>query len=184
MAPKERNQKNPRRRRRTRGDNQLQTIKGKHDRNQSRKNQYATDPDYADKQKKAARDNYKANNPREISGLVRSRGQLLGEGSDKEVDHPDLDAFEVLYCYSIEETAVALDKTALTIRRWVKDQLIPPPIFKEVQYNGAQYSKGELQSIAGVLADHEREYKYFTNKHDVTINRIWQAVHAYRQHNI
>lgn len=83
--------------------------------------------------------------------------------------------------YTIPEAAEALGKTALTVKRWVKDKLIPPPRFVGGNNFYKHFSHGELQLIANILIDHEQEYAYLHHTHTATVNRIWKEMETYRE---
>ena len=86
--------------------------------------------------------------------------------------------------YNMTEAANALGKTPLAFKRWIKDEMIPPPILQDTIRGFNHYSTGEMQVIAKVLLEHEKEYTYFLKEHDRTIHKMWQGIEAYRKHNI
>lgn len=83
--------------------------------------------------------------------------------------------------YTIPKAAKALGKTELTIKRWIKDEMLPPPMLKDTVKGYLHYSEGELQLIANVLTEHNREYDYFHATHSHTVERLWQAIEGYRR---
>lgn len=86
-------------------------------------------------------------------------------------------------CFTIPEAAEALGRTQLTLKRWIRDGILPPPIYKDSTYGYMHYSVGELQTVAKILASHERVYDYLRREHEETINRLWQAVEGHRKSN-
>lgn len=107
---------------------------------------------------------------------------MLTEPKDRELyveGYPD--ELYVVPSYSVPEAAMALGRTQLTLKRWIKDKLVPEPQLIGGNYNYRHYSEGELQSIAKVLVEHEQEYDYLHHTHTMTVNRIWQEVEAYRK---
>lgn len=95
------------------------------------------------------------------------------------MDHP-----VTVQAFTIPEAAVALGRAYLTFRKWIKDDMVPEPILRDTQSNHLLYSEGELQSIANVLAQHEREFQYYGQKHEHTKHRLFQQVQAYRARSI
>ncbi len=95
------------------------------------------------------------------------------------MDHP-----QYAETFTIPEAAKALGKTELTLRKWIADDMLPAPVLKETQRNYAVYSSGELQIIARVLVEHEREFAYYRFDHSSTIERMHQAMHGYRAQHI
>lgn len=87
-------------------------------------------------------------------------------------------------CYTIPEAAAAMGRSMLGFKRWITDGLIPPTVLKDTTRGYKQYSYGELEAIRRQIAIHEREFAYFTVKHETTIHRVWQAVQAYRAEHI
>ncbi len=129
------------------------------------------------------RDNYRKDNPKEPSQL--SKG-LLAEGKYKEVGLAGLRAEGesipvYMDVYTIKDTAAALGKTVITIRRWIADKLIPPPIWACTAHGYLHYSEAELKLIAKALAEHEKEFNYFHHTHTRTINSIWHQIKEHRE---
>lgn len=86
--------------------------------------------------------------------------------------------------FTIVEAAKALGKSALTLKKWIKESLVPPPILTCAAYGYKHYSEGELRLIAKQLLKHEDEYNYLHTTHDSTIDSMWQAMEAYRKENV
>ncbi len=83
--------------------------------------------------------------------------------------------------FNISETAEALGKSILTIRRWIDHDMLPAPFLREVGGHAVMvYSKGELEVIARVLSRHAGDYQYLCEKHDHVRHDMHQHVHAYR----
>lgn len=80
----------------------------------------------------------------------------------------------------MREAAEALSRTLLTLRRWVTEGMIPPPVLTDTTYGHVQYLRGELMVISRVLAEHEREFAYFRKEHVATQTRIHAGVEGYR----
>lgn len=83
-------------------------------------------------------------------------------------------------CYTMSEAAEALGRTRLTLKRWVRDGLIPPTVLADTVYQYRQYCEEELKLIAQQLAIHEAEFSYFTKKHVETIAEIQRVLQEYR----
>lgn len=101
--------------------------------------------------------------------------ELFMEG----MDHP-----ATVVCYTLPEAARALGRSELTLKRWIEDDLIPEPVLRDTTRAYRHYSSGELQAIARVLAQHEREFTYYASTHTVTRERMMQTLHAYRATHI
>ena len=99
----------------------------------------------------------------------------------KEVTTDDADHPMYLEVFTVPEFAKFLGRTPLTVKRWISDRLLPPPILRCTTYGYAHYSKAEATIIEAVLLEHMREYEYLHHTHSVTINRLWQSVEAYRK---
>lgn len=82
--------------------------------------------------------------------------------------------------YTIREASEALGKSLANFRRWVNHELIPLPVFKDTARSYYCYTKEELQIIARILAEHEREFTYFCAKHETVSNQIHQSIMGYR----
>lgn len=86
--------------------------------------------------------------------------------------------------YTVPEAAHALGKSELTFKRWIAEDLIPEPILTDTVRGYKHYSVGELRVIARVLAEHEREFAYYTTKHEATKQRIMQGLEGFRRRSI
>lgn len=84
--------------------------------------------------------------------------------------------------YTVIEAAEALGRSIVNFRRWINNDLIPAPFLREQESSRKLfcYCTEELQLIARYLAQHERDYSYFGEKHETVIHQIAQAIHGYR----
>lgn len=105
-------------------------------------------------------------------------------GVDREVIAGDMDHPMVANTYTIPEAARALGKSELTFKRWLADDLVPEPVLVDTVRGYRHYSAGELSVIATVLARHEREFSYYTTKHEETRHAIMQNIQGYRSSSI
>ena len=120
---------------------------------------------------------YRESNPLPESRL--SNG-LLREGVRREVTTDDMEYPVTVETFTVAEASEALGKSDLTIRRWIAEEWLPPPVLRDTSRGYRHYSVGELRVIATVLRAHEREYVYYGAQHAQTRIRLEQAVHAYR----
>lgn len=146
-------------------------------RNEVRRLKYALDPEYAERAKQTSRDSYRKDKPLAPSKL--SNG-LLEEGVQREVLAGDMDAPMFAATFTVPEAAKALGKSELTVKRWIKEGLIPPPVLRDTRRGYLHYSEGELAVLARELAKHEKHMAYYSLAHEVTQHAIWQALQAYR----
>ena len=154
------------------------------DRNEQRREKYARDPVYAETQRRRFRDHYR----KKSGGKARPAsdlegGKLLTRAQSKEVEvrgQRSLKSPTVALCFTVRETAQALGRSELTLRRWIKVGMIPPARLFDTSYGYMHYSRGELKIIARILARHEADFDYFHKKHESTIGNIWDAVQNYR----
>jgi len=166
----------------------VQDAKEHTDRNEQRREKYARAPVYAETQRRRFRDHYrkksggKARPASELEG-----GKLLARAQSKEVEvrgqewpNAHIKSPTVALCFTVRETAQALGKSELTLRRWIKVGMIPPARLFDTSYGYMHYSRGELKIIARVLARHATDFDYFHKKHESTIGNIWDAVQNYR----
>jgi hypothetical protein len=82
------------------------------------------------------------------------------------------------------EAARALGRSEISLKKWIAEGIIPPPILRDTTKGYRHYSIGEMHVLARTLADHENAFTYLSNKHTETIHRIWQAMQAYRSRNV
>ena len=149
--------------------------------NAARRELYATDPAYAERQRRAARESYRKDNPLSPSKLTRG---LLYEGTQREVTAGDMEHPVMVATYTIPEAARALGRSELTFKRWISEDLVPDPILVDTTRGYRHYSTGELRVIAAELAVHEREFSYYTSKHEDTRHRLMQRIQGYRASHI
>ena len=166
-----------------RGETPVLSAKGGSDRNATRRKRYADDPEYAEEQKRRYRDYYRRTNgydPDKAS--ILEGGKLLARATTKNVQIEDThETYDVLV-YTIREAAQAIARSELTLRRWIRDELIPAPRLFDTTYGYMHYSRGELKIIARLLAQHERDFDYLHKSHEFTINNIRDAVEKYREY--
>lgn len=86
--------------------------------------------------------------------------------------------------YTVREAALALGKTLMTFNRWISEDLIPEPILHDTVRGYRHYSEGEVRIMARVLAEHEREFTYYSTRHVLTQERMHQALFGYRESHI
>jgi len=91
------------------------------------------------------------------------------------------DIIQVHEVYTIPEAAVALGKALLTLKRWIKQEIIPEPVVTDTVKGHKHYTKGELQTIARILIEHENEYTYLKQTHTDTVSRLHEVVTAHRE---
>ena len=91
------------------------------------------------------------------------------------MDHP-----ESVETFSIPQAADALGRSLATLRRWIEADKVPAPYLEEVVRKNKVYSVGELQTIARVISQHERDFIYLATQHSHIVETLRQAVHAYR----
>lgn len=91
------------------------------------------------------------------------------------MDHP-----VYVEAFTMPQAARALGRSELCLKRWIAEGLVPSPILKDTVRKYSHYSVGELRVIAGVLKQHEAEFKYLASTHTATIHRMWQSMQGYR----
>lgn len=99
---------------------------------------------------------------------------------EREILAGDMDVPVYAATFTVPEAARALGKSDLTLKRWIKEGLIPPPVLRDTRRGYLHYSEGELMVLAKILAKHERHMAYYSLTHEVTQHAIWQAMQAYR----
>lgn len=77
--------------------------------------------------------------------------------------------------------AEALGKTVVTVKRWIKDEMLPPPAITDAVRDLPCYTAGEVKIFAKILAKHEKDFDYFHTTHYDTIENLWQAIEGYRR---
>lgn len=105
-------------------------------------------------------------------------------GVDREVITGEMDHPVVANTYTVPEAARALGKSELTFKRWLSEDLVPEPVLVDTVRGYRHYSAGELAVMATVLAIHEREFSYYTTKHEETRHRLMQNVQGYRARSV
>ena len=150
------------------------------DRNRARREQYAVDESYAERQRQVARQSYRKEHPPER----RLENGLRTQGVMREVVSDDMEYPHVVEAFTLPEAARALGRTELTLKRWIEEDLIPEPILRDTSRNYRQYSVGELQVLARELREHEREFSYYAMSHTARRERIMQHIFAYRQQHV
>lgn len=149
--------------------------------NERRRNLYASDPDYADDQRRQAREAYRRHHPLEPSRLA---GGLLSSGQNRELIADEMETPVYVESYTMPEAARALGRSEISLKKWIAEGIIPAPILRDTTKGYRHYSIGEMLVLVRTLAEHENSFTYLSTKHTETIHRIWQAMQAYRSRNV
>jgi transcriptional regulator with XRE-family HTH domain len=91
-----------------------------------------------------------------------------------------MDQPEAVESFTIPQAAEALGRSVSTLRRWLEGDRLPAPYLEDVARHHKVYSVGELETIARVIAAHEREFVYLVAENTHIVHMLHQAVHAYR----
>lgn len=179
MARRERNPKSRRKETKGKSKPENKETKSRKDPNRTRREQYRSNVEYREKAKQRSRETYRKSNPRKkaVNDIDKPEPKTK-EVTTEGIDYPIFT--EVL---TIPESAKFLGRSALAFKRWISDKLLPPPILQCTSYGYMHYSIGELQLIAKILKEHEKDYEYLHHTHEATINQLWQTLEAYRKSN-
>ena len=93
----------------------------------------------------------------------------------------EMDAPVSVETFTVPEAAEALGRSVATIRRWIEAEKIPGPYLRDLSRSYNVYTLGELQVMARIIGEHEREFNYLVSEHNTVVERLHQAVFAYRQ---
>lgn len=130
--------------------------------------------------KKQSREHYRKQNPRS-----QKRTNVTDSiGTDKEVEVEGLDGFHVMRVLSLTETAEVWGRNQMTVKRWIRDKIIPAPIIFDTSRGYSHYTASEVAIVAKLLEEHARTYDYLHYTHQTMINRIWQGIEGYRREEI
>lgn len=167
----------------------VEDAKKHSDRNKQRRQKYADDPEYAAEQRRRFRTYYReARNLTARGASILAGGKLLARAQSKEVvihySGGKIAPPVVTHCYTVREASQALARSELTLRRWIKQGIVPRPRLHDTSYGYMHYSRGELKVIARILARHEEEFDYLHKKHTSTIRSLWTAVESYRSSKV
>lgn len=111
---------------------------------------------------------------------LTAEGQLLEHGTDKEV-RVNGGPVQVHEVYTVPQAARALGKAVLTLKRWIREGIVPEPVAVDTVSGWDHYTSGELQSIARILIAHDGEYTYLKKNHVTTVDRLHESVAEYRE---
>lgn len=102
------------------------------------------------------------------------------EGTLREVSTPD-GQLETIECYSLRETAEALGRSLLTLRKWVDTGIFPAAQLVDTTYNYNQYSRGELDVVAPILDAHFTAHSQLQQNHTATREALSIVIDEYRE---
>jgi len=142
---------------------------------------YSGNIDYANRQRELSRRTYRKDHPLAPSKLASG---LCTEGQQRELYTDEMDHPVFVESFTIPEAAISLGRSAIGLKRWISDGIVPPPILRDTVRGYKHYSVGEVRVIARVLAEHDRDFKYLAAKHTHTIHTLWQSMQAYRAMHI
>lgn len=89
--------------------------------------------------------------------------------------------------FTIPESAKAIGKTQLTLKRWISDELLPSPVLVDCVNGYMHYSRGELEIILKLLQTYSKDYSYLVSTragNNPFVQRVWQELEAYRRQSI
>lgn len=86
----------------------------------------------------------------------------------------------MLETFNIVEAGAAMGRSSPVFRRWVNGDLIPKPMLRDTTRQHYFYCRDELEIMARIIAEHEKEFAYFCASHEATSHKIHQAIHGYR----
>lgn len=87
--------------------------------------------------------------------------------------------------YTIPESAKAIGKTTLTLKRWIGDSMIPAPRLVDCVNSYKHYSKGELQIIAELLNVYSKDYSYLVaGDENPFVHTVRQRLEHFRRTHI
>jgi excisionase family DNA binding protein len=92
------------------------------------------------------------------------------------MDHP-----VIVESFTVTEAAEALGRSVSTIRRWISDDKVPAPRLRDTVKQYPVYSVGELEVIARSIVEHEVNFVYVGSDYSHIVERLHQAIHAYRE---
>lgn len=145
------------------------------DRNNVRRARYESDAAVSSNSRESSRDRYHGTRP-----PAKLANGLLSRGEIREVIHGDMDHPVSVESFTVPQAAEALGRSVSTIRRWIEADRIPAPYLEDVTHHHRVYSAGELEVLARLIAQHEREFVYLVAEHTHIVETLHQAIHAYR----
>lgn len=102
------------------------------------------------------------------------------DGTRREVRHgDDGDPFYEV-SFSVNETAAALCKSQLTFKKWIREGIVPEPVYQDSRYGYAQYLQWEVEALVKAVGDHFDYFDYLRVTHEETISAIWAEVFSVR----
>jgi len=152
--------------------------KGAANNKQRRRDAYANNEADRERQKAKSREQYarvgKVALPREITARGVRR-EVTFEGAPRPI---------TIETFSVTEAAAALGKGVSTFRRWLREDLLPHPYLEETSTGYHYYSRGELEVVAAVLAQHGAHFVAVCRTHTEVWHTIQQRISAYRAESL
>jgi hypothetical protein len=90
----------------------------------------------------------------------------------------------MLETYTIPQAAEALGKSQITLKKWIDEALIPPPVLACGTYGYALYSVGELQLIAEFLKSYQQDRVYLSKTEASELESLRQRFEGYRRSSL
>lgn len=154
-------------------------VEARENHNRSRREKYASDAAYAARIRVASKEYYAIKSPKQPSLLANG---LLKPGIVKEICLASSPAIAVSSreCYTLPGAAKALGRTELTFKRWIREALIPEPIYQEATNGYRIYTAEEVRAMGEILAAHEEESRYYTSRHGALREQLFEMVEQIR----
>lgn len=156
--------------------------------NKQRRERYKNDPAYREEVNAQNRRNYRTRIGLDVThAAVKTKKLLAKYGKRRKL----VDGARVL-TFTVKESAQVLGSyNEQSIYRWIRDGRLPPMMYtayeetqgKSGTYDAeiAVYIEGEMYEMARILNEHQQEYSYYRACHTDTVDKLYDAVEAYRK---
>ena len=169
--------------------------------NAKRRLSYRTDPAYAAKERKAARDRFRLLNNTEIGYDSRNSLSSLRENATQRAvylhrfelwgEAPTFTIKELCNEKGSDEYGV-LGVSVKTLNKWITDNLIPAPILSAYVVTNSfgrigqtsivrVYHEDEVRAMIGPLGKHQAQIKVFRTEHQTLVQEIHEVIEQVRK---
>ena len=138
---------------------------------------YHSNPEYRQHVNALSRRYYRESHPVARPSIADG---LLKNGHVREIEAVGIGPI-VIECYTMKESGRALDVDDLTIKRWISSKMIPQPLFRTTHMGWRVFTRGELEIVCNILADHKSQYRLFRISHTEVIAAFHEQISEYRK---
>lgn len=146
-----------------------------------KRDKYSDDEPHRENKKKLSLKNYREKVSFESS--VKGEGLAFYEtlSEKRQVKNAKTNSVATLSILSYNKLSECVGVSYSTLCRWVRDSMLPDPVFYDIRTGRGVYSLKEAEIIITEINTHTKKYVYYRGDHSEVRNRIFKSIDNYRK---